>query len=259
MSRTALPVGVHRASTAYYFGMPGVAVLQQRSLLILIESSLRSATQLRAPHPVLQTILAECNAAAVQRRLRRWSTSAASMKAESPFDRFAVAAQHFDVVSLLPRTAAGLVGWRAEPLIESIATNTNTHVARRLLLEAHGHELSHTAATYGSVLPGAGTVRGTMPPPLLGLPSAPRTVDQLEALAATLPAGPMPSLLIDEPEHAMRRTRVALNRESTWLAVRHARSKKTPAEAPRHCTACAPASGPPQAETAMHVIAHCPR
>ena len=92
-----------------------------------------------------------------------------------------------------------------------------------------------------------------------GLPPAPRTVDQLEALAATLPAGPMPSLLIDEPEHAMRRTRVALNRESTWLAVRHARSKKTPAEAPRHCTACAPASGPPQAETAMHVIAHCPR
>ena len=76
-------------------------------------------------------------------------------------------------------------------------------------------------------------------------------------------AGPVPSLLLDKPDHTRLRSRIVLNRSrlnAQWNA--HA---KDPA-AVRHCEYCstaAPAAGvvpsPAPAETALHAIAACPR
>jgi hypothetical protein len=268
LSRCRLPPHVHRASAAHYFDVPVVQVLQQTTLLQLVASQLRLANDnaVRAAperHPAALLVLERCSLAAVQQRAN------AALRADSPFDRFAVAVRAANLERLLPTLTVQQLHsdgprWPLErAFANGVAEYAQRATLERLLLESRGHAVRHEPLVFNELDEGGGgQPRGALYPPLLGVQPTTTDVGELCALctqegraANALHTGPAPSLAFDTPRHAMHRARLTLNRESAWLAVRNTHNPL----APQDCAHCSQRFGGPVRETALHAVSVCAR
>jgi hypothetical protein len=276
-----LPASVHRASLAAWTGVPVVELLREQALLGVVASVLRSTRDCEVRvhlgrFPAIELVASRCTRAAVKatlaraRKARRAGKRLASVvDAHSPFDEFALLAQRWGVVALLPtqRTVTELEGdgWSGGARFSKhVKRGVHAFQRGRMLLQARGHDVAVTGKpeTDGAVRRDVEAPRGALLPPLLGVADAaakPRSLmAQADAMtrAKRWPPGPAPTLLADSRTVACLRSRLALNR-AALNGVRTGGQLRTRADGAQHprCEQCA--VWPAAEETAEHTIARC--
>jgi hypothetical protein len=184
----------------------------------------------------------------------------------SPFVHFSLAAYRWDVVDLLPSHSAIRrrgQGWTGQVYFAALPRTAASMQRLVWLAETRGFDLDTTGPAADLPQPHRNGPRGMLLAPLYGVPSHMPDLNQLRPLAMHLaPASarsstPYEALVLDERNHAVLRSRIALNR-AAFNGVRiggRLRSDR-PNMSPlcQHC-----ALHPPAEDTALHVIAQCPR
>ena len=280
MAVLGLPMSTHRAGLAVWTGVPCVEVQRERALLALVGSVLRLSSEpaVRAnpdAFPTFQECWKHCTQEAMAnweadiRRTPEYMQRLKVLNIRSPFVQFQLAARRWGVVDLLPLHAqAAAPGWSGTAFRAALARRAGSLQRLTWLAETRGLavEMDGTSPVV-EVLPGWGRDRirrGALLPPLYGVPDAPafEEPDRLRLLADELtamderPPAPYPALELDNRQHSVLRSRIALNR-ADFNAVHVGGQMRSDRRHPfcEHCLAFPVA----HEDTALHVVSECSR
>jgi hypothetical protein len=149
--------------------------------------------------------------------------------------------------------------WDVQAFKRAVQCQSIQYMKYMWLLSTRGLSLhDHPSSRYRlrDIRPTIGDLKGVHLPPLLGIPDAVAAPSDIFDAAANpmIPSSPSPSLTMDTRYHATLRTRVALNRESSFLAVKYYHTTNRVID-----ISCPYCQDPDVPHTALHAITQCPR
>jgi hypothetical protein len=261
----ALPQSVHRASLAYYTGLP---VLQQRREELIIQlmgSILKLVNDINirthaSQHPAFELVMSQCNQRSITHRLIQ-SRKQQKLLPFSVIDHFQAIAIQWHMLSYLPPTA-DVTSWHHKAFKSALLKESASRLVERPMLEAAGYAYIYKLQLNERYHTVSAPIRGEQTAKLLGMTSNDIFVSDIKSAASHhihIRAGRphvstvMDTIHLDRKRQAQLRARLTLNR-SSLNAVRHARNKKaTPTD--KDCTFCSPGTK----ETIIHTLLKCPK